>query len=167
MDTWNGKPLIPLDENEPLRPGDVILIKFAWLIDGAWYRAYEWSVIEKKLEGRKDWRVISYRNEGEYLWAEIEVLPQPAPELQLASIGPLTILAIGGAVSTVVYALATVGKQYLIERRTIEGVEAGKLPVTVLGSKTATAQTAAALSKWSYVAGLAVVGWIILRLSRR
>ena len=138
--TWNGKPLIPLSESEPLKPGDVILIQFAWLIDGEWYRAYEWMQIEKKLEGRRDWRVVSYRNEGDFLWAEIEVLAQPEPVLQTAGIPPLVIvLTIGAIFVSATYALARVaqwkfGQEIRQTAQILSQSGAGKIAISGVGA---------------------------------
>jgi len=164
---YKGKALVALDENEPLFAGDRVLIRFKWLIDGAWLRAYQWAAIEKKLEGRSDWRVVSYRNEGDFLDAEIEVLASPKPKAvdpgsgitQASLIGVgfgLTALAIGMMVTSVVYALS------ISEYRRM--VAAGEIPAEI----SAVGQVGKGLHVLAYVAG-GVVGLLILRtlLGRR
>ena len=164
---YKGKALVALNENEPLKSGDRILIRFKWLIDGTWYRAYQWSVIEKKLEGRADWRVLSYRNEGDFLDAEIEVLNAPPPTamdpgsgITQASLAPLVVLTvaiIGGTISYVTYALShDRNQQWRL-------VEAGIIPAPV----SSVAQVATGFKVFSYAALIGVGGYVILRLFRR
>lgn len=166
MDTWNGKPLVPLDENESLKPGEVILIKFAWLIDGDWYRAYQWGVIEKKLEGRRDWRVVSYRNEGEYLWAEIEVLPQQQPQAQLQQASLVPVAAGVVLVSVAIISVAFIYGTYALskDRQTQwRLVEAGVIPPPV----SSVAQAATGFKVLSYAALIVAGGWVVSKVLRR
>lgn len=165
MESWKGIPLISLDENEPLKAGDRILIRFKWLINGTWYRAYQWNVIEKKLEGRSDWRVESYRNEGDFLDAEIKVLAAPVPTamdpgrgITQASLAPLVVLTvaiIGGTISYVTYGLIT-SQYYRL-------VEEGKIkpgPSTI-------AEISRGFHVLAYVAGGVVGLWILRIVLRR
>jgi hypothetical protein len=163
---YKGKALIPLNENEPLKSGDRILIRFKWLIDGTWLRAYQWNVIEKKLEGRSDWRVISYRNEGDFLDAEIEVLSAPPPTamdpgsgITQASLGPvafvITVAIIGGTISAIVYGVTKTREQWLIAKGLIEP------PVSAVG------EVAQGLHIGAWAALIGVSGYVLLRFFRR
>jgi hypothetical protein len=160
MDDWKGIRLIPLGENEPLRSGDRVLIRFKWLINGTWLRAYQWNVIEKKLEGRSDWRVISYRNEGDFLDAEIEVLSAPQAmamdpgsgitQAGLVVLPYLTVIAISAAVAATAYALQTIIYYRLVAEGKIEP------------SVSAVAEVSQGLHVLAYVAG-GVVALLILK----
>jgi len=158
--TWNGTPLEDLNEYEPLKAGERVLITFKWLIDGEWFRAAQWALLEKKLEGRKDWRVVSYRNEGDFLYAEIEVLQAPSsePARQQASLAPLALVAV-----MVVSICAVMSIAYLSRYGQQRLVASGKLaqPVSAVG------EISQGLHILSYVALIGVGGYIVLRLFRR
>lgn len=160
MDTWNGRQLSPLDENEPLKAGDRILIRFKWLIEAVWFRAYELSLIEKKLAGRKDWRVLSFQNDQDFLIAEIEVLDvpveSPAP-VQQAGFVPVVYVAI-----TVAGIAAIFGFVYLSKHDQYKLIMAGKEP-----SKSALGEVASGLHILAYVAGGVVALMIIRQIMNR
>jgi len=170
METYKGKQLVALDANEPLQAGDRVLIRFKWLIAGDWYRAYQWNVIEKKIEGRSDWRVVSYRNDGDFLDAEIEVLsgPQakqsaldPGAGITQASLVPVIAYVALTAVSIAasIIAIAWFGDRVMQWRL----VEAGKIEAPV----SSVAQAATGLKVFSYAALIGVGGYLVLRLFRR
>jgi hypothetical protein len=154
---WNGMTLAPLDENEPLKAGDRILIRFKWLIEGDWFRAYELSIIEKKLEGRKDWSVISYQNEQDFLIAEIEVLAEPQAPLQQAGLVPAVYVAI-----TVVGIAAIFGFVFLMKHDQFKLIMAGKM-----APKSAVGEVASGLHVLAYVAGGVVALMIIRQIMNR
>jgi len=156
--TWNGKPLAPLDENEPLKAGDRILIRFKWLIEGDWFRAYELSIIEKKLEGRKDWSVLSFQNDQDFLIAEIEVLAEPQAPLQQAGLVPV----IAYVAVTALGIAATMGLYYLIKHDQFLLIMAGKM-----SPKSAVGEVASGLHVLAYVAGGVVALMIIRQIMNR
>ena len=98
-----------LDPDEILKPGDRIVIRFVWMLAGYYSRAAQWAAMEKALEGRKDFTVVSYRNDEMFLDVEIEVLSETIDKkiwgwgfLQPASIAVTgTILMCGGLISAV------------------------------------------------------------------
>ncbi|MBE3087677.1 MAG: hypothetical protein IMZ71_00950 [Chloroflexi bacterium] len=157
MDSWNGKQLSPLDENEPLKAGDRILIRFKWLLEGVWFRSYQLSFIEKKLAGRKDWRVLSFTNEQDFLIAEIEILDMPVePSVQQAGVAPVLIVAfISATVCSLVYGL--------IKHDQFKLIMAGKMspPVSSL------AEVSIGFKILGYAALVGVCGWFALRILRR
>jgi hypothetical protein len=158
MDIWNGKQLSPLDENEPLKAGDRILIRFKWLIEGVWFRAYQLSFIEKKLEGRKDWRVISFVNDQDFLIAEIEILDVPVESpVQQAGVAPVVIIvvSIAAIVCSFVYGL-TKHDQYKL-------IMAGKMAPPV----SASTEAAIGFKTIGYAAIIGVTGWFVMQLLKR
>jgi hypothetical protein len=158
MDDWKGIRLIPLGENEPLRSGDRVLIRFKWLIDGTWLRAYQWNVIENKLEGRSDWRVISYRNEGDFLDAEIEVLSAPPPTAMDPGSG-ITQASLVIAIAITAASIAAIfGFVYLMKHDQYRLIMAGKMVPPV----SSVAEVSQGLHVLAYVAG-GVVALLILK----
>ena len=152
MDSWNGQQLSPLDENEPLKAGDRILIRFKWLLEGVWFRSYQLSFIEKKLAGRKDWRVLSFTNEQDFLIAEIEILDMPVePSVQQAGVAPVLIVAfISATIISFVYGLVK-HDQFKLRM-------AGKEPVSEIGI---------GFKTLGYAALIGVCGWFALKILRR
>lgn len=154
METYRGQKLEPLAESEPLMPGDRILIKFDWLINGDWFRAWQWGLLEKKLEGRKDWRVISTMFDADSLYAEIEILPQPEPELQMADLSGYTI-------AIIIIGLATAAlistEYYFVKRGDQELRKMGIEPTTL----------SEALKILGYAALVGAAGWLVKSILRR
>jgi len=68
--------LVPLDQDEKLKPGERIVIRFNWMQRGWYSRAAQWAALERELEGRKDFTVISYVNTDLYLDVEIAVISE-------------------------------------------------------------------------------------------
>ena len=72
--TLRGRTVRTLDPNEYLKTGDRIFIRFNWIGDGTYSKATQWALIEKAIENRPDFRVLSYVNENVYLEVFIEIL---------------------------------------------------------------------------------------------
>jgi hypothetical protein len=154
----NGMMLVPLDENEPLKAGDRILIRFKWLLEGLWFRAYQLSFIEKKLEDRKDWRVLSFQNDQDFLIAEIEILDMPVESpVQQAGVAPVVIIAVSIAaiVCSFVYGLVKHDQYKLIM--------AGKMAPPI----SAMTEAAVGFKTIGYAAIIGVAGWFALQLLKR
>lgn len=182
---YKGKALTPIAGNEPLKAGDHILIRFAWVIAGDWYRSYEWGQVEKALEGRPDWRVISYRNDANFLDAEIEILQVPARPASYSpdpgsGITQVSLIAIPAAVAIVAASIAVVvvtvryvlkdAQEYYRFKSALPLVESGQLPPSVLNpapdtSPLATASNGLHVLAWAALAG--VLTWAAMKIIRR
>ncbi|MBE3140144.1 MAG: hypothetical protein IMZ53_06135, partial [Thermoplasmata archaeon] len=105
----------------------------------------------------KDWRVLSFTNEQDFLIAEIEILDAPVEtSVQQAGVGPVLIVAaIAAIVCSFVYGLVK-HDQYKL-------VMAGKMspPVSAL------AEVSTGFKTLGYAAFVGVCGWFALRILRR
>lgn len=169
LTTWRGRSLVPLDENEPLKGGDKIVIRFKWFLGGGgtYLKAAQLAEIDNKLSDRSDFRVREYSDQGDFLDCEIEILGGAA---QADSIDPasgitqtslvvstgvvITALAVSLAITSVVYSLLKY-KQYKL-------VESGVLPPP----KSAVGEVATGFKILTYGA-VGLVGLYILRTIMR
>lgn len=152
---WKGDALIPIPGDQPLEAGDRIIIRFQWIIQGTWLRAYELGQIEKQLEGRSDWKIISERTQGDYVDIEVEVLASPAGSLQgsifQTSLAPLLVgviaVSVAASIVAIRYAVRDVS-QYYKRVREIALVESGKAPASILAPPASVVESA----KWPLIA---------------
>jgi len=127
VEKYKGYNLAPLDENAPLLSGDRILIRFKWLGASTTSRAMQLAAIERDLERRADWRIVSYTDLADFLDAEIEIISvpkiDPGSGITQASLGAATAVVLTAALiaaSIVTYHLSKVYQWKLISE--------GKLP---------------------------------------
>lgn len=130
---------IEIDNEKVLNPGDRVELHFK-SSSMAWVKAAQIALIDNRLSGRKDWRILSFEtplDEPTLIITTIEVLSQVPdkeanPELQTAAIGTVvTCAAIAGVViaAGVVYHL-TLQKTFLLVRTSVKelaGSTTGKL----------------------------------------
>lgn len=87
MIEYKGRKFVEISETEPLHVGDRIVITFAWLVTrGTYSRAAQWAEIESILDGRPDFKVISYINTEDFLDVEIEVTAEQIAEPILSGV---------------------------------------------------------------------------------
>lgn len=127
MEKYKGYNLATLDENEPLLPGDRILIRFKWITSGTTSRAMQLAAIERNLERHENWNIVSYTNLEDFLDAEIEIISvpkiDPSSGITQASLGAGAVVVLTAALiaaSIITYHLSKVYQWKLISE--------GKLP---------------------------------------
>jgi len=172
LTTWKGRAVEPLDENQPLNQGDRVIIRFKWFLGGGgtYLKSVQLAVIDKKLEGRSDFRILTYVDQGEYLDVEVEVLQGSEPQVvdpnsgvtQASLVGPaaaVVVVAISAAVISVTFALL----YHSCYKYSM--VASGKLPPSVL--KSSTGELTSGLKVLSYAALVCAAGYVLLRFFRR
>lgn len=170
LTTWRGRSLVPLDENEPLKAGDRIVIRFKWFLGGGgtYLKAAQLAEIDKKLADRSDFRIREYVDQSEYLDCEIEILAgasqadavDPSSGITQASLVVstgvvITAVAISVAITSVVFSLLKY-KQYKL-------VESGVLPAP----KSAVGEVASGFKILTYGAVAFVALLIVRQFMRR
>jgi hypothetical protein len=174
LTSWRGKTVVPIDENEPLKAGDRIVIRFRWfkVSNSTYMKAAELAAIDKKLEGRSDFRIIGYVDQGEYLDVEVEVLQSPGPEEisvdPSSGITQASLIGVAGTVAVVSICAAILGVTYALLYHSCykySKVVSGELPATVL--KSTTGELATGLKVLSYTTLIGIGGYILLRLFGR
>lgn len=166
LTSWRGIAVVPLDENEPLKSGERIIIRFRWFLGGGgtYLKAAQLSELDKKLSGRSDFRINSYVDQGDYLDCEIQIMQgveylDPSSGITQASLVistgvVVTALAISVVITSVVYSLLKF-KQYKL-------IESGVLPPP----KSAVGEVATGFKVLTYAA-VGLVGLYILRTIMR
>ncbi len=102
---------IRIDPDRPLNPGERVELHFK-SSGMAWIKATQIALIERRLAGRKDWRILNFQtpvDQPTLLICTVELLGGAAPEdesIQRAGIG-LNCIAIAAVIATagVVYYL--------------------------------------------------------------
>jgi len=169
LKTYKANPVVPLDENEPLYKGDIIIIRFKWFLGGGgtYLKSAQLAIIDKKLANRSDFVIRSFVDRGEYLDCEVEVLVSPVAESVSPDSGVtqasfvvstgivVTALAISAAITYVSYSLLKY-KTYRLKL-----VESG---VLLPPSQTSFREIAGGLRVLVYVAGVLVVLYVFRNL---
>ena len=166
METYKGYNLAPLDENEPLMAGDRVVIRYKWLVQDLYLRAIQWDIANKKLEARKDFRVLSYADSPEFLDVEIEVLissqakpVDPGSGMTQASF----VITTGLVISIAFISSAIIATFHWLEKHEQNKlVWAGKTPP---GSSSPLKEITAGLHVGIYVAVAIGLIWILKRIS--
>jgi len=116
VETYKGYNLVSLDENEPLLPGDRILIRFKWITSGTTSRAMQLAAIERNLERHENWQIVSYTNLEDFLDAEIEIISvpkiDPSSGITQASLGAGAVVVLTAALIAASIAIYSLTKIY-------------------------------------------------------
>jgi len=175
LKSWKGNPVVPLDENEPLKKGDRIIIRFKWFLGGGgtYLKSAQLAAIDKKLANRSDFVIRAFVDQGEYLDCEVEVLVSPAAESVSPDSGvtQASFVVATGVVVTVAFIssaiiAASIYGCSLLKYKTwkVDLVAEGKLPPSVLDSRSSFREIAGGLHVLVYVAGVLVVLYVFKNL---
>ena len=111
LTTWKGQPVEPVDPVKPLNKGDRVIIRFKWFLGGGgtWIKSAELAMIDKRLAGRSDFRILSFVDQGDFLDAEVEVIQSSEPQAADPNSGVTQASLVGtGAVICVAVISATI-----------------------------------------------------------
>lgn len=176
LKTWKGDTVTPIEKDRPLYAGDRVIIRFKWF-GTTTIKSVQLAIIDARLEGRSDFRVRTYQDQGDFLDCEVEVLqsaPADSEQVQVnpgsgvtqASLVTAGVVAVSVAVIAVAFTTATyfllLHSQYM---RKSDLVLKGVLPPSVLDP--ATGQAASGFKAFGYAALIGVCGYIVLSILRR
>ena len=88
---YKGKTTIEIDKDEPLHPGDRVLLTFS-TFGGSWITAANVALIERALEGRKEFRIRSHSlPTNQSVVFEVEVIKHNPVLITCAVIGGIMV----------------------------------------------------------------------------